>query len=109
MQLEGITDISQVEQFKGQNVYISRELLPEISDDEFYWDDLIGMRVIDIKGRELGEIVSIIPTGSNDVFVVDKIKQHMIPWIEGVVKEISLEKNIMSVDIERLEEILDLS
>ena len=109
IQLEGITDISQVEQLKGQNVYISRKLLPEIPDDEFYWDDLIGMRVIDIKGRELGEIVSIIPTGSNDVFVVDKIKQHMIPWIEGVVKEISLETNIMSVDIESLEEILDLS
>lgn len=109
MQLEDITDISQVEQLKGQNVYVSRELLPEISDDEFYWDDLIGMRVIDIKGSELGEIVSIIPTGSNDVFVVDKIKQHMIPLTDDVVKEISLETNIMIVDIESLEEILDLS
>ena len=109
MQLDGITDISQVEQVQGQNVYVSRELLPEISDDEFYWDDIIGMKVIDIKGRDLGEIVSIIPTGSNDVFVVDKIKQHMIPWTDDVVKEISLETNIMSVDIESLEEILDLS
>jgi 16S rRNA processing protein RimM len=107
--LEGITDISQVDQIKGQNVYISRELLPEPSDDEFYWDDLIGMKVIDIQGRELGTIVSIIPTGSNDVFVVDKIKQHMIPWTDDVVKEISIEANMMVVDIESLEEILDLA
>jgi 16S rRNA processing protein RimM len=109
MQLEGITDISQVDQLKGQDVYVSRELLPEISEDEFYWDDLIGMKVIDIKGREMGEIVTIIPTGSNDVFVVDKIRQHMIPWIDDVVKEISVETNTMIVDIDSLIEILDLS
>jgi 16S rRNA processing protein RimM len=109
LQLEGISDISQVEQIQGQNVYISSALLPETSDDEFYWDDLIGMKVLDIKGRELGEIVSIIPTGSNDVFVVDKIKQHMIPWTDSVVKKISIETNMMTVDIESLEEILDLT
>jgi 16S rRNA processing protein RimM len=109
IQLEGIIDISKVEELQGQNIYVDRELLPETTDDEFYWDDLIGMKVIDIKGRELGEIVAIIPTGSNDVFVVDKIKQHMIPWTDNVVKEISIGTNIMTVDIESLEEILDLS
>lgn len=109
LQLEGITDISQVEELQGQNIYVNRELLPETADDEFYWDDLIGMKVVDIKGRQLGEIVSIIPTGSNDVFVVDKIRQHMIPWTEGVVKEISIETNTMTVDTESIEEILDLT
>jgi 16S rRNA processing protein RimM len=109
IQLEGITDVSQVELFKGQDVYVGRQMLPELSNDEFYWDDLIGIKVMDIKGRELGEIVNIIPTGSNDVFVVDKIRQHMIPWTDDVVKEISVEKNIMTVDIESLLEILDLS
>ncbi len=107
--LEGITDISQVEDIQGQIIYVSRELLPEASDDELYWDDLIGIEVIDIKGRKLGEIVTIIPTGSNDVFVVDKVRQHMIPWTDDVVKEISIETNIMTVDIESLEEILDLA
>jgi 16S rRNA processing protein RimM len=109
LQLEGITGISQVEELQGQNIYVSRELLPETEDNEFYWDDLIGMKVVDIKDRELGEIFSIIPTGSNHVFVVDKIKQHMIPWTVSVVKEISIEKNVMTVDIESLEEILDLT
>jgi 16S rRNA processing protein RimM len=109
LMLEGITDISQVDELQGQIIYVSRKLLPETTDDEFYWDDLIGMKVIDIKGRDLGEIVSIIPTGSNDVFVVDKVRQHMIPWTNDVVKEISIKNNTMTVDIESLEEILDLS
>ncbi len=109
LMLEGITDISQVEELQRQNIYVSRELLPETTDDEFYWDDLMGMKVIDIKGRDLGEIVSIIPTGSNDVFVVDKIRQHMIPWTDDVVKEISIETNTITVDIESLKEILDLA
>ncbi len=109
LQLEGISNISEVERIQGQYVYISSKLLPEPSVNEFYWVDLIGMKVLDLKNRELGEIVSIIPTGSNDVFVVDKIKQYMIPCTDCVIKKISIETNTMIVDTESIEEILDLS
>lgn len=104
--LEGITDITQVEKLLGQNIYVSRKDLPATVKDEFYWDDLIGMQVIDINGRSLGEIVTIIPTGSNDVFVVDRDKQLMIPWTSSVVKEISIESNTVVVDTESIKDIL---
>jgi 16S rRNA processing protein RimM len=109
IKLEGIDDIAHVEDICGQTVYVRREWLPETAEDEFYWNDLIGMKVIDIIGRELGEIVSIIPTGSNDVFVVDREKQHMIPSTSTVIKKVSIEERVMIVDISSIEEILDLS
>jgi len=106
--LEGLDDIAEAERLKGQELYVKRQWLPETSKDEFYWNDLIGMRVVDVKGRELGEIISIIPTGSNDVFVVDRKKHHMIPSIKDVVLDVSTNKNIMTVDISIIEDILDL-
>jgi 16S rRNA processing protein RimM len=107
-QFEGIVDISQAEALKGQIIYVKREWLPDTPEGEYYWNDLIGMHVIDTKGRTLGEIVSIIPTGSNDVLVVDRDKQHMIPLTDGVVRKVSLKTNTMTVDITSLEEILEI-
>ncbi len=105
--LEGITDIGRVEAVKGESLYISRDQLEPPAEDEYYWHDLIGMTVIDTQGRELGKVVRIFSTGSNDVYVVNPVKQYYIPATTDVVKEISLEKKIIAIDAELLEDILD--
>ena len=105
--LEGITDIDQVEAVKGESLYISREQLEPLAQGEYYWHDLIGMRVVDTQGKELGKVVKIFSTGSNDVYVVDPVKQYYIPATTDVIREVSLEKKIIVIDAELLEDILD--
>jgi 16S rRNA processing protein RimM len=105
--LEGITDISQVEQIKGEILSIKRRWLPEVEEGEYYWADLIGLTVVDLAGRVLGEIVNIFRTGANDVYVVDKVKQYYIPAIKNVVKEVSIERGEMVIDSAPLEGLLD--
>lgn len=107
VRLEGITDISQVEGLKGEGVFIKRQWLPPLEEDEYYWCDLIGMNVLKEDGTELGELVSIISTGSNDVYVVDREKQYLIPAVVDVVKDISIEKRTIVVDTSSLDEILE--
>ncbi|MBN1636111.1 MAG: 16S rRNA processing protein RimM [Deltaproteobacteria bacterium] len=107
VELDGITDISQVEKLKGEMVYVKREWLPELKEDEYYWSDLLGLQVMDTQGRLLGEIVRIFSTGSNDVYVVDQYKQHFIPATLDVIKEISMEKRIIVIDTSLLEGLID--
>ncbi len=107
LDLEGITDIGQVEAVKGEPLYITREQLEPLGEDEYYWHDLIGMRVVDTQGKELGKVVKIFSTGSNDVYVVDPVKQYYIPATTDVIREVSLEKKIIVIDAELLEDILD--
>ncbi|MEA3223582.1 MAG: ribosome maturation factor RimM [Thermodesulfobacteriota bacterium] len=107
VRLEGITNISQAERLKGEGVFIKRQWLPHLEEDEYYWRDLIGMKVLKEDGRELGELVNIIRTGSNDVYVVDKEKQYLIPAVVDVVKDISIEKRTIVVDTSSLDEILE--
>jgi 16S rRNA processing protein RimM len=107
IELAGFTNISQVEPLKGETLFIKREQLEEPADDEYYWRDLMGLRVIDTQGAVLGEIVDIFSTGSNDVYVVDKSKQYYIPATKDVIKEISLEKGCITIDASLLEGLLD--
>jgi len=107
IELEGITSIDQAEKVKGETLYISREQLTKTDDDEYYWCDLLGMSVVDIQGRVIGDLIKIFPTGSNDVYVVDPIKQYYIPATADVVKEISLARRQIVIDTSLIEDLLD--
>ena len=96
--LKGYTDINQVIPFVGSEVLIKREQLPPVEEGEFYWHDLIGMKVVTDTGRHLGILESIIETGSNDVYVVTSGKQEiLVPALEDVVVSVDLAAKVMTV------------
>ncbi|HQI80412.1 MAG TPA: ribosome maturation factor RimM [Deltaproteobacteria bacterium] len=105
--LEGYTHISQVEHLKGQILHVRPEQLEPLPEGEYYWRDLIGLRVVDREGALLGEVVSVLATGSNDVLVVDEFKQHLIPFTGDVIVEVSLGRQCIVVDASLLEGLLD--
>jgi 16S rRNA processing protein RimM len=105
--LEGFIHIDQVEKIKGETLYVRRDQLEELGHEEYYWRDLIGLKVFDTSGREFGEVVEIFSTGSNDIYVVDRLEQYLIPATEDVIKEISLEKGCIIIDASLLEGLLD--
>jgi 16S rRNA processing protein RimM len=75
-----------------------REQLPELSEGEFYWCDLLGLTVKTDRGEILGLLTNIITTGSNDVYVVkDDKRECLIPALDDVVLDINLDDGIMTV------------
>ena len=75
---------------------------------EYFWYELIGLDVYLVSGEYIGKIENILPTGSNDVYIVGKEeKEYLIPAIEDVVKEIDIERKKMI--IEPLEGLLELA
>ena len=103
----GLTDINQVQHLVGRELLVSREQLPAPDDDEYYWQDLIGLRVLTSDGRELGRLCDIMETGSNDVYVVrENDREYLIPALADVVVQIDLKNGCMTID--PLEGLLDL-
>lgn len=83
----------------GKSIAIKRSQLPALKKGEFYWDDLKGLTVINQDGINLGKVIYIIETGSNDVLVVKGDKEHAIPYIQDdVIKSIDLENQVIHVD-----------
>jgi 16S rRNA processing protein RimM len=105
--LEGYTHISQVEHMKGQVISVHPEQLEPLPEGEYYWRDLIGLKVVDREGSPLGEVVSVLATGSNDVLVVDEARQHLIPFTGDVIVEVSLDRQCIVIDASLLEGLLD--
>jgi len=85
----------------GRKIYVRRSDLPELEEGTHYWFDLIGLSVESADGQYLGRLHSIIPTGSNDVYVVkdsDRDREMLIPALASVVVAIDLEARTMKVD-----------
>lgn len=85
----------------GKPIAVKRSQMPKLAKNEYYWNDLKGLTVIDQQGQKLGQIIYLLATGSNDVLVVKGAKEHAIPYLPGqVVKSIDLDKGEMHVDWE---------
>jgi len=104
LSLKGITDRDLAGTLKGSKLYIKKAKLPELENGSYYWFDLIGISVFTTDNEYIGSIESIIPTGSNDVYVVKHPdKEHdneiLIPALASVVLEIDVNQKIMRVDL----------
>ncbi|CAA9892316.1 Ribosome maturation factor RimM [Candidatus Methylobacter favarea] len=91
-QLEGVNDRDQAASFIGWDVFIRHEQLPEAADGEYYWSDLIGLKVETIEGDQLGIVDSLLETGANDVIIVQGERERVIPFIQG--------QTIINIDVE---------
>ncbi len=104
LSLEGIENRDQAETLIGSELFVKRDSLPKLVDGSYYWFDIIGLAVFTNDEKYIGRVESIIPTGSNDVYVVkdaqkDRDNEILIPAIESAVLEIDLEQKRMIVDL----------
>lgn len=99
VKLAGYDTPETVNQFTNDLIAIERTNLPTLNSGEYYWADLIGLRVITQKGVELGHISSLIETPSNDVLVIHNHNKHeiLIPYLKSVVKSVDLDKKVLTV------------
>lgn len=77
----------------GQSIAITRDQLPPLKKNEYYWADLIGLTVINQDNKRLGHVGYLIETGSNDVLVIKGDKEIAIPYLPG--------ESVLSVDLEK--------
>ncbi len=106
VKVAGIDDRDDAQAFVGSEILTNEAALPELSQDDFYWRDIIGMSVVTNKGYDLGVVTDMMETGANDVLVVKanlndgfSKKERLIPYLfEQVVKSVSLENKQICVD-----------
>ena len=100
LKLKGFNDATSAEKLRGVDLYIPLSKLAQLPPDSYYQHDIIGLRVFTLDGKQLGTIVDILVTGSNDVYVVNMLNgnQQLIPAIKDVIKQIDLIRHTMHID-----------
>ena len=96
--LAGCDDRDAAALYRGRNIAIARSDFPAAGENEFYWADLVGLKVLNREGVDLGTVSRVFETGANDVLVVEGDRERLIPFTEQVVQEVDLAGRLMRVD-----------
>src|SRR3990167_9754266 len=77
-----------VQAWTNDLIAVERDALPTLPKEEYYWADLIGLRVITQNGVDIGQIESFLATNSNDVMVIrnNHQQERLIPYLTSIVK-----------------------
>ncbi len=99
-QFEDIDTIEKAEKLLRKKVYLPLSKKPERTDDEFYYTDLKGFIVRDVKHGELGEIIEVHEYPQQFIAVVPyRFREIMFPLNEEIIQGIDEEEGILEVNL----------
>ncbi|MEX1167671.1 MAG: ribosome maturation factor RimM [Hydrogenophaga sp.] len=106
--LEGLDDRNGSEALKGVRIHVPRSAFPATPEGEYYWVDLIGLRVVNREGVEMGVVRDLMPTGPNSVLVLEftelsadgkaQLSERMIPFVATYVDKVEQAARLITVD-----------
>ena len=101
LKIEGCEDRTTAEALRGALIQVPIEEALPLKDGEYYEHQVVGLAVWTAAGEPLGELVEILYTGANDVYVVrgPDHKEILIPAITGVILEVDLEAGRLVVEL----------
>jgi 16S rRNA processing protein RimM len=98
LRLKGVEKIEQAQPLIGKTIFVEKEALPDLEDGEYYWADLLGMKVETREGKRIGKVKEIFSTRAHDVYVVEgKRGEISLPAIGEVILDVDLGTRVMKV------------
>ena len=80
--------------YKGAELFVSRDVLPETDEDEFYLDDLEGLKAETPEGEDAGTVKAVVNYGAGDL-----IELSHVPGRKGAVLLPFTRDDVPEVDI----------
>ena len=96
--IEGVNNRDKASFWCKRDILIGKDALPMTPADEYYWHELIGLRIKSFyagRDEDLGVVMSVLPTGSNDVLLVSgdqaslDSRERLIPFIKEYVSSVN--------------------
>lgn len=108
LKFKGLDNINDIEKYRQKSLYVTRKNAVRLQRDEYFIADLIGLKVQDEDGTELGTVRDVIETGANDVYEVEMAdgRSLLLPAIKQCILNVDVENGMMQVHV--LEGLLDL-
>lgn len=108
LKFKGLDNINDIEKYRQKSLYVTRKNAVRLQRDEYFIADLIGLKVQDEDGTELGTVKDVIETSANDVYEVEMAdgRSLLLPAIKQCILNVDVENGMMQVHV--LEGLLDL-
>lgn len=101
VKFKGVESPDEAGKFRNQWVFIKEKDAPPLPEGHIYQYELIGFSVVDENDNPLGELVEILETGANDVYVVrdDSGKEILLPAIPSVILDLQPARRFVRVHL----------
>jgi 16S rRNA processing protein RimM len=99
--LSGVSTKEAADDLRGTQLFVPRDRLPSLPDDEFYHADLIGLEVTDTGGVSLGKVLAVINNGADDLLELSAPGQKqtvLLPFTKAVVPTVDLTQRRIVAD-----------
>jgi 16S rRNA processing protein RimM len=90
VELEGVSDRDAAEMLKGAEIAVDREQLPPPDEDEVYVSDLVGCRVLDRQGNDLGEVTAVDSNGAQELLTIQGARTWQLPFVDQLLVSVDV-------------------
>jgi 16S rRNA processing protein RimM len=101
VKIKCIDNRNDAEALVGTELYVARDVLPKLEDDEYYFSDLIGLKVcLKTKENEIGKVVCFDDFGAGTIMEIKLNNQketEMLPFTMEYVPTINLKEGYIIV------------
>ncbi|HEX9857138.1 MAG TPA: ribosome maturation factor RimM, partial [Paracoccaceae bacterium] len=100
--LSGVATKEEADALRGTSLYVDREKLPSLGDDEFYHADLIGLEVRDTGGALIGKVLAVHNHGAGDLLEImgpGMKSALLLPFTRAVVPTVDLAAGRIVADL----------
>jgi 16S rRNA processing protein RimM len=97
--LEGCESREQAAELRGSDVGVMREAFPAPAEGEVYQADVLGLRVVNRQGEELGRVEELMDNGAHVVLRVRHAEgERLLPYVAGVIDRVDVAAGVVTVD-----------
>lgn len=96
---EDIQSIEQAQDYVDQKVYIAKEEIKALAENEFYFFDLVGCEVFN-QGQYIGEVIEVFKQPSSEILrVKTEEKVVLIPLVKAFVNGVDVSNKRIDVNL----------
>ncbi|MFT6331746.1 MAG: 16S rRNA processing protein RimM [Lentimonas sp.] len=112
VKIDGVESRTQAELLRNTEIFIKRDDLEENEEDEFYYCDLIGLKVLDYNSKKIGEIMAVDDFGAGGLVEIkfndssyDKLGISSFAFTDDIFPEVNLREKYVTFQIPEIVEI----
>ncbi|MEG1805554.1 MAG: ribosome maturation factor RimM [Clostridia bacterium] len=101
----GINSMNDAETLRDFDVYVKKDAMPSLQDDEYYIADLMGSEVCFVGGKPFAKVIDVFTETRNVVIVAKGEKTYSFPLIKDVLVKVDTENSVIELREEKFNEV----
>ncbi len=100
IKIKGIDHPEECILLNGARIFVDRRELPPLEEDSYYAFELEGMEVVTDRGRDLGQVVSVLDYPSYQILSTSR--GFLIPFVGEIVVDVDRKRSLITVRDDRI-------